>query len=244
MLLVISLVSATISCTRENQPPVNNVQEVSSVANEVEPVVEPVVVAQAQPRPVEIPPTQVEPAPRPQDAPTTIAAADEPAAEVAEDPTAILHGIWKTAGEADYNWARAEFRRGIPDGQVRQFARLQFNPNGTVVGNHGTFRYEAPSRNQVNHNNYIDEVAFTGTYSLEGNYLTISGQLTTQEIRRSLGDGRNARPRTSSDETRHTTTSETIHVTFNFREAGVISGLSYASGGTSFILPGIVYERQ
>ena len=245
MLLLVSLISAQISCTREAQAPViADVQEVAVNYNQVEApaqeTTEPVVVAQAQPTtPVPTPQVQTPPAtPEP-----IIVAEATPPAEAGEDQSYVLHGVWETAGETDYNWARSEFRRGIPDGQIRQFARLHFHPDGTVLGMHGTFRYEAPSRNQANHNNFVNESTFTGTYSLRGNVLTIRGQIAQQEINRSLGDARNARPR-SSDETRQVVADETVHLTLNFREAGVISGFSYASGGTSFILPGIVYEKK
>jgi len=244
MLLVISLISATISCTRESQPPANNVQEVSSVAIQ-EPASEPIVVAQAEQttpaRAVEPPPARVEPVQE-----TTVVAQAEPAqvAETVEDPNAVLHGIWKTAGEREYAWAEAEFRRGIPDGEVRQFSYMTFNPDGTVSGFHGSFRYVAPRGNQVNHENHINTTRFTGTYSLDGNALSIQGNLELRQIMRYLGNQRNARPRTNFDNERTSVASETVNLTFSFRTAGEITGFTFASGGTSFILEGILYEKQ
>ena len=244
MLLVISLISATISCTRESQPPANNVQEVSSVAIQ-EPASEPIVVAQAEQttpaRAVDPPPARVEPVQE-----TTVVAQAEPApaAEAVADPNEVLHGIWKTPGEREYAWAAQEFRRGIPDGEVRRFSWIQFNPDGTLTGFHGSFRYVAPRGNQVNHENYINESNFTGTYSLDGNYLTIQGSLEIRTLTRYLGNQRNARPRTNLDNTRSSAANETINLTFSFRTAGEITGFSFASGGTSFILEGILYEKQ
>jgi hypothetical protein len=219
------------------------VQEVSSVAIQ-EPVSEPVVVAQAETptpaRQVETPPARVEPVQET----IVVAQADPTPAAVEANPNEVLHGIWKTAGEREYAWAEAEFRRGIPDGEVRQFSYMTFNPDGTVTGFHGNFRYVAPRGNQVNHENHINTTRFTGTYSLDGNALTIQGNLELRQIMRYLGNQRNARPRTNFDNERTSVASETINLTFSFRTAGEITGFSFASGGTSFILEGVLYEKQ
>ena len=155
----------------------------------------------------------------------------------------FLHGLWRTSGENEYAWAASEFRRGIPDGQVRQFGRLQFNANGTVTGFHGTFRYNAPRGNNVNHENFVTEVTFNGTYSLNGNNLTIQANVTTREIQRVLGNARNARPQTVRDESRSSPVNQTIELVLNRNTAGAITSFN-APRENSLILNRINYNKQ
>ena len=158
--------------------------------------------------------------------------------------TVNLVGIWKAGNEGQYTRAAGEFTRGIPDETVYSYGYFQFRADGTFSAMKGTFRYDAPSPRNVNHDNFVEETEVRGTYRLNGNSLTIEGEATIRDLQRALGNSSGARPAVVKDESRTRPVNETINLSFSSRTVGQVSGFSHSSGPTTTILTNLTYEKH